>query len=81
MDERPPTLREWRARRALGMDDLAARAGVSKTTIIEVEHGRRTEWRRRTMRKIAEALDVEPWDIAEFRRVLEAEARENAGDG
>ena len=68
--EQPRTLREWRDRRALAMADLVAMTGVAKSTIIDIEHGRVTAIKRKTIRRLAEALKVEPWDVAEFRRAL-----------
>lgn len=67
------TLREWRDRRALGMAELAALAGVSKVTVIAIEYGRVTAIKRRTMRRLAEALAVEPDQVTEFRRALSGE--------
>ena len=68
------TLRPWRDRRARGTAELAARAGVSKVTVIAIEHGRVTAIKRRTIRRLAEALGVEPADVAEFRRALSGDA-------
>jgi transcriptional regulator with XRE-family HTH domain len=73
-DGNPMSLRELRNRRALGMAELAELAGVTKQTIINIEHGRVTAIKRRTMRRLAAALDVEPWDVAEFRRALSGNA-------
>jgi DNA-binding Xre family transcriptional regulator len=41
--------------------------------IINIEHGRVTAIKRKTIRRLAEALGVEPWDVAEFRRALSGE--------
>jgi DNA-binding Xre family transcriptional regulator len=70
----PATFREWRAQRALSMADLVKIAGVTKTTIIAIEHGRVTAIKRKTIRRLAEALGVEPWDVVEFRRALSGDA-------
>ena len=51
-----------------------ARVGVSKVTVIAIEHGRVTAIKRRTMRRLAAALEVEPADVAEFRRALSGNA-------
>jgi DNA-binding Xre family transcriptional regulator len=64
------TLRQWRDRRALGTAELAALARVSKVTVIAIEHGRVIAIKHRTIRRLAAALDVEPADVAEFRRAL-----------
>jgi DNA-binding Xre family transcriptional regulator len=56
------------------MADLVEMTGVAKSTIIDIEHGRVTAIKRKTIRRLAEALKVEPWDVAEFRRALSGEA-------
>ncbi len=56
-------LRRLRRERAWSIRELAQRAGVSTDTIYSLEHGRR-EWAwPRTVRKLAEALEVEPKDL------------------
>jgi transcriptional regulator with XRE-family HTH domain len=56
-------LRRLRRERAWSIRELAQRAGVSTETIYSLEHGRR-EWAwPRTVRKLAEALEVEPKDL------------------
>ncbi len=60
-----PTLREARTRRLFSVRALAEAARVSPTTINLVETGRRLP-HFGTMRKIAQALDLEPGEIAEF---------------
>jgi len=77
--EEPMTLRQWRDRRALGTAELAAIAGVSKVTVLAIEHGRVTAIKRRTMRRLAAALEVEPADVAEFRRALSGDASADEG--
>lgn len=59
------SLREWRAEKLLTIRDLAARANVANQTIVQIEHGRISP-RLRTMRRLSEALDVDPADITEF---------------
>jgi DNA-binding Xre family transcriptional regulator len=56
------------------MAELAAMSGVTKITIIAIEHGWVTAIKRTTIRRLAAALGVEPWDVLEFRRAL-------SGDG
>ena len=56
------TLREIRERNALSQRDLARLAGVSPTTILHIEAGRRRA-RPSTRRKLAKALRVLPRDI------------------
>ena len=56
-------LRRLRRERAWSIRELAQRAGVSTETIYSLEHGRR-EWAwPRTIRKVAEALDVDPKEL------------------
>jgi DNA-binding Xre family transcriptional regulator len=74
--DEPMTLREWRQRRVLGTAALAQLAGVTKPTIIAIEHGRVRAIKHRTIRKLSAALDVEPGDVAEFRRALMEPAEE-----
>jgi transcriptional regulator with XRE-family HTH domain len=72
----PLTLRQWRQRRVLGTAELATLAGVTKPTIIAIEHGRVRAIKHRTIRKLSAALGVEPAEVAEFRRVLMEPAEE-----
>ena len=65
-----PTLREVRIRRLLSLRELAKRANVAQRTIVEAEAGRQVP-QPRTMRKLAEALDVDPMDVDEFRTAIE----------
>lgn len=53
----------------LGVKALAARAGVSNRTIIDIEHGRVVP-KLRTIRRLSEALDVEPMEVEEFAKAL-----------
>ncbi len=53
-----PRLRYWRDYRALTLRELAAQAGVAYRTVWRAENGYPTE--ARTVRKLAEALGVEP---------------------
>lgn len=64
------TLREHRHAAFLSIEDLAKKAGVSTKTIVETEHGR-TQPKFRTIRKISEALSVDPMEIEEFAVVGE----------
>ena len=45
--------------------DLAAKANVANQTIVQIEHGRISP-RLRTMRRLSEALEVDPGEITEF---------------
>jgi transcriptional regulator with XRE-family HTH domain len=64
------TLREWRIRRLLSMRELAERANVAQRTLVEAELGRQVP-HPKTMRKLAEALDVDPMDVDEFRTAID----------
>ena len=55
-------LRQLREARFLSHRDLAREASVSPTTVLNLEAGR-VEAQRRTIRKLAEALDVEPAEL------------------
>jgi DNA-binding Xre family transcriptional regulator len=45
--------------------ELAKNAGVSPTTVLNLETGNVSEAQRRTIRKLAEALKAEPADLVE----------------
>ena len=55
-------LKELRDARFLSHRELAKIAGVSPTTVLTLEAGK-TEAQRRTVRKLAEALDVDPREL------------------
>lgn len=55
-------LRQLREQRALRQEDLAALAGVGKNTVNRIEKNR-TEPHMTTIRKLAEALGVEPSEL------------------
>jgi transcriptional regulator with XRE-family HTH domain len=57
-------LRTLREARFLSHRDLAKRAGVSPTTVLNLEAGR-VEAQRRTLRKLARALEVDPAELVE----------------
>lgn len=63
------TLREWRAGRLLGVKALAKKAGVSNTTIIQIERGEQVPLFR-TIRRISEALEVDPQEVKEFAAAI-----------
>ncbi len=68
-----PTLRELRLARALSQRDLAAEAGVTQKTVLNLELGRK-EPLLQTIRKLSAALGVEPAEVDEFRRAIEEKA-------
>ena len=55
-------LKATRTRRLLTQDELAERAGVSQSTIANIERDN-AEPQFRTIRKLAKALDVEPTEL------------------
>ncbi len=55
-------LRRLRQERALSLRDLTRRSGVAYDTISKLETGKR-EAQPRTLRKLAEALGVEPKEL------------------
>ncbi len=65
-------LREHRRARFISIEDLAAKAGVSTKTIVDTELGR-TRPKFRTIRKISEALGLDPAEVAEFAAVVEGD--------
>lgn len=60
------TLQQYRRRAFLSIEDLAAKADVAPGTIWRIENGKHKRLTMKTMRTIAEALDVQPDDIREF---------------
>jgi transcriptional regulator with XRE-family HTH domain len=63
-----PTLRQWRIKKLWTMRDLSAASGVALQTVYGAEHGK--PLRMFTMKKIADALGVDAWDIDEFAATL-----------
>jgi transcriptional regulator with XRE-family HTH domain len=55
-------LKEIRTRRLLTQDELAEKAGVSQSTIANIERNN-AEPQFRTIRKLAKALDVDPTEF------------------
>jgi transcriptional regulator with XRE-family HTH domain len=55
-------LRNIRTRRLLTQDELADKAGVSQSTIANIERNH-AEPQFRTIRKLAKALDVDPTEL------------------
>ena len=55
-------LREVRTRRLLTQVELAEKAGVSQSTIANIERDN-AEPQFRTIRKLAKALDIEPTEL------------------
>ena len=61
-----PTLEEARLRRRLTQRALAARSGVSLSTVQAIEAGRSGRVRFGTMERLADVLGVEPEEIDDF---------------
>jgi len=55
-------LKVARTRRLLTQDELAERAGVSQSTVANIERDN-AEPQFRTIRKLAKALDIDPTDL------------------
>jgi len=55
-------LKQLRMERALSQQDLERMTGVAQATLSALEHGKRPA-RPSTIRKLAEALDVEPKEL------------------
>lgn len=53
-------VRELREAQLMGVRELGREAGVTHETVMEIERGERTRVYRQTIRKLAEALGVEP---------------------
>ena len=64
-----PTLREVRRGKLISIEGLAEAAGVSTKTIVEIELGRSVP-RLRTIKKLSEALEVEPKWVEEFAAAI-----------
>jgi transcriptional regulator with XRE-family HTH domain len=56
-------LRKVLDRRLLSQRELAERAGLSPTTILKLESGRVVDPHPRTIRKLADALEVDPAEL------------------
>ena len=70
------TLRRFRLERFLSQAELARRSGVHALTVTRLESGR-TAPSTRTVRALAEALGVQPGELASPQEVAEADRREH----
>ena len=68
------SLRDLRIRKLMSQQALALAAGVAPATIGQAELGRQTP-RLLSMRRICNALEVEPEDVTEFAGALEDRTR------
>lgn len=71
------SLREWRAEKLESSKTLSAKAGVSNKTILEIENGRNVPTFK-TMRKLSEALGVQPGEVEEFAAAIEERGKDAA---
>ena len=71
------TLRRLRLERFFSQAELARRSGVHSLTITRLENGR-TAPSTRTVRALAEALGVQPGELASPEEVAEADRRERS---
>jgi transcriptional regulator with XRE-family HTH domain len=62
-------LRRLRAERTLSQTELALKAGVTKLTISRIENGIKFP-HPKTLRRLAEALEVEPSDLVSPETVI-----------
>ena len=62
-----------RRQRLLSQATLAKQAGVAESTVHLIEAGKNTRPRLEVMRKLCAALGVQPTEVDEFRRAIEAE--------
>ena len=53
----------------LSQDALAEKAGISKSTLVQIEKGR-VKPQLRIMKQLSEALGVDATDVDEFRQAL-----------
>ena len=63
-------LRDLREKRFLSHRELATRAGVSPTTVLNLETNKEIAPQRRTIRKLAQALEVDPAELVEHYAAL-----------
>ena len=71
------SLREWRSEKLESSKTLSAKAGVSNKTILEIENGRNVPTFK-TMRKLSEALGVQPGEVEEFAAAIEERGKDAA---
>ncbi|HEX8969108.1 MAG TPA: helix-turn-helix transcriptional regulator [Chloroflexota bacterium] len=72
-------LRRIRLERFLSQAELARRSGVHALTVTRLESGR-TAPSTRTVRALAQALGVQPGELASPEEVAEADRRERTRD-
>ncbi len=70
-------LRDWRIERLLSLATLAEQSGVTKKTLIDIEHGRRQP-HYGTIAALCGALGIAPGDVTEFAAALEGRSKDAA---
>ena len=71
------SLRDWRIERLMSLAALAEQSGVTKKTLIDIEHGRRLP-HYGTIAVLCRVLDVAPGDVTEFAAALEGRSKDAA---
>lgn len=71
-------LREWRDKRLMTQHELAERVGLSEGALNRIEKGR-AEPRPSTVRKLAQALDIDPSELRMSRSIRIAHQPESLG--
>ena len=64
-------IRDFRARRQISQEDLAHRAGMHRTYLGGIERGERNPSYTNIL-KVADALDVDAWELLRLARDLES---------
>ncbi len=72
-------LRRLREQRVLSLTDLAQLAGVNRVTINRIENGKQKAMPR-TLRKLAEALQVSVEELRDTQRVSHAESKNSESE-
>ena len=71
-------LKKLREQRVLSLTDLAQKSGVNRITIHRIENGKQKAMPR-TLRKLAEALQVSVEELRDTQTTTEAKPRLNTG--
>ena len=71
------SLRDWRIDRLMSLAALAEQSGVTKKTLIDIEHGRRLP-HYGTIAALCGVLNVAPIEVTEFAAALEGRSKDAA---
>ena len=71
------SLRDWRIERLLSLAALAEQSGVTKKTLIDIEHGRRLP-HYGTIAALCRVLNVATTDVTEFVAAMEGRSKDAA---